>query len=93
MAGTDLTFSGLMVFGISLTDGITERGRLPFVTEGDVSSSSADCGRWWTDSTSMAKRSIFMEDYAYGIADEVLKVAAVSDLATVLQSVDLVDQP
>ena len=85
--GDTLTFSGLLVFDVSLETGITERGRMPFMDPGDAA--GTECGMWWTDSTSLVKRSIFMDEYAYGISDDVLNVAALADLPTVLQSVAL----
>lgn len=88
--GNEFEFAGLVVFDVSLENGLTERGRLPFATPADVDAGqSRDCAVWWTDATSLVKRSIFMEDYAIGLSDEWLKVAALSDLGTVLSSVPL----
>jgi hypothetical protein len=87
--GTELTFSGLIVFDVSLEEGIAEHGRMPFVDPLDAT--GTDCGQWWTNSTSLVKRSIFMDEFAYGISDTQLKVAALSELSEVLQSVALVD--
>ena len=85
---TNLTFAGLMAFDISLDTGITEHGRLPFLDTSTVSASS-DCNKWWTDSKSLVKRSIFMDDYIYGLSDAQLRVAALSSMSSVLQSVPL----
>lgn len=87
--GDELTFSGLMVFDVSLETGIVERGRLPFVEPEQAAGSGASCGTWWTDSTSLVKRSIFMEDFAYGLSDSRLKVAQVDALSDVLSDVSL----
>jgi hypothetical protein len=100
--GNELTFSGLMVFDVSLQDGITERGRVPFVdaeaspdagTGPDAGYYDYDsgCSQWWTNSTSLVKRSIFMDEFVFGIADTQLKVAALEDLGKILQTVALVD--
>ncbi|MBI5538194.1 MAG: beta-propeller domain-containing protein [Deltaproteobacteria bacterium] len=86
--GDKLTFAGLMVFDVSLASGIAEHGRMPFTDAADATKYSA-CGSWWTDATSSVKRSIFMGDYAIGISDGEFKVAALSDLDTVLQSIPL----
>ncbi|HOU91762.1 MAG TPA: beta-propeller domain-containing protein, partial [Polyangiaceae bacterium] len=91
VAGTDLTFSGLMVFEVSLEAGITEVGRMPFVSPAGAAGTS--CGTWWTDSTSLVKRSIFMDEFTFGISDELLNVAATADLGSVLRSVPLVAEP
>ncbi len=88
--GNEFEFAGLVVFDVSLESGINERGRLPFATPADADAAAPlDCGRWWTDASSLVKRSIFMEDYAIALSDDWLKAAALDDLATVLRSVQL----
>jgi hypothetical protein len=87
--GDKLTFSGLMVFDVSLQSGITEKGRMPFVSPSQVSGIS--CSNWWSSSTSDVKRSIFMDDYAVGISDSLYQVAPLSDLSNVLKSLPLLD--
>jgi uncharacterized secreted protein with C-terminal beta-propeller domain len=87
----DLTFAGLMVFDISLDTGITEHGRLPFLDPSTVSA-SANCDEFWTDSKSLVKRSIFMDDWVYGLSDAQLRVAALANMSSVLQSLPLVSQ-
>jgi hypothetical protein len=104
--GDKLTFSGLMVFDVSLEDGITERGRMPFLDIPAVSAEAAaspgsgatpvpvtpvqgaTCGSWWTNSTSLVKRSIFMDNFALGISDAKLSVASLSALSNVIKSVE-----
>lgn len=90
--GDKLTFSGLMVFDVSLESGVKERGRMPFVDTERVNASwgpSATCSNWWASSTSDVKRSIFMDDYAIGISDTLYQVAPLSNLSTVMQSLPL----
>lgn len=95
--GDELTFSGLMVFDVSLEDGITERGRMPFVDVEKTSTgaqpatgaAATSCGAWWTNSTSLVKRSIFMDNFALGISDTTLNVASLSKLSDVIGSVSL----
>ena len=87
--GQNLTFAGLMVFDVSLDTGIVEHGRLPFLDPSTVSA-SASCDEWWTDSKSLVKRSIFMDDWIYGLSDAQLRVAALSNMSSVLQTVALV---
>ncbi len=81
-----MTFSGLMVFDISLEKGIAEHGRMPFVLPSSV---TAGCSSWWSSSTSDVKRSIFMDDFAIGISDSQYQVAPLSDLSGVLQTLPL----
>jgi hypothetical protein len=97
--GNGLTFSGLMVFDVSLEGGIVERGRLPFVDTSvsagqsqpatTIGSAGASCGAWWTNAASLVKRSLFMDDVAVGISDSKLKAARLSALSDVLATVSL----
>jgi uncharacterized secreted protein with C-terminal beta-propeller domain len=77
--GTDLTFSGLIVYDVSLDQGIQEHGR---VAHPDSSGGydNAKCQSWWTSSTSNVQRSIFMDDFVYSIAPDVLRVQQLSDM-------------
>ncbi|HEX6245951.1 MAG TPA: beta-propeller domain-containing protein [Polyangiales bacterium] len=86
--GSKLTFSGLMVFDVSLQSGIKERGRMPFVSA-EESARVADCNSWWTQGGSAVKRSIFLDDYAAGISDTFYKVAPLSKLNAPVASVSL----
>jgi hypothetical protein len=86
-----LTFSGLLVFDVSLEDGIVERGRMPFVDAQQAApagAAGASCGTWWSSSTSLVKRSIFMDDFALGISDAKLNVANLGELSKILASVN-----
>ncbi len=94
--GDTLTFSGLMVFDVSLETGITEHGRMPFVTPESVEQTYGtgySCSTWWANSTSDVKRSIFMDDYAVGISDTLYQVAPLSTLSDVVHSLSLVESP
>ena len=88
---TNMTFAGLMAFDISLDTGISEHGRLPFVDPSSVKASD-NCDKWWTDSKSLVKRSIFMDDFVYGLSDTQLRVAGLSSMSSVLQSVPLMSK-
>jgi hypothetical protein len=86
--GDELTFAGLMAFDISLEKGITEHGRLPFI-DPSTTTSGESCGKWWTDAKSLVKRSIFMDDFVYGISDAQLRVAGLGAMTTPLATVPL----
>jgi hypothetical protein len=88
--GDVLSFSGLMVFDVSLASGIVERGRMPFVSPASAAQVSS-CNAWWTQGGSEVKRSIFMDDYAIGISDTRYKVAPLTKLGTALASLPLVE--
>jgi hypothetical protein len=87
-----LSFAGLMAFDISLDTGIAEHGRLPFIEQSGLPSGSTDCNKWWTDSKSLVKRSIFMDDFIYALSDAQLRVAALASMSSVLQSVPLLSK-
>ena len=89
--GSQLTFGGLAVFDVSLASGITERGRLPFVDPAQAVASGASCGVWWSDSTSLVKRSIFMDDFVLGLSATQLRAASLADLSTVIATLPLID--
>jgi hypothetical protein len=38
--------------------------------------------QWWTNSHSLVKRSIFMDDWIHGLTDTQLRVAALSNMMT-----------
>lgn len=87
--GDNLSFSGLVVFDVSLEDGITERGRMSFLPEDAavLNAAGTTCGQWWSSSTSLVKRSIFMDDFVYGLSDTQLRVAGLDSMDEVLASV------
>jgi hypothetical protein len=88
---TNLTFAGVMAFDVSLDKGISEHGRLPFVDASTVSATD-NCDKWWTESKSLVKRSIFMDDFIYGLSDTQLRVASLPTMSSVLATVPLVSQ-
>jgi hypothetical protein len=92
--GTEMTFSGLIAFDVSLETGFTEHGRLPFADPTktyDYSSYGGECSAWWSSSTSNVKRSIFFDDYLVGLSDAELRVAHLDTLSTPLASLPLTD--
>jgi uncharacterized secreted protein with C-terminal beta-propeller domain len=89
--GTDLTFSGLMLFDIDAESGIHERGRVAHALP-DLSQTpygAGGCNQWWSQSSTDVKRSIFMDDWVYSISDQLLQVQALSALGSDLASIDL----
>jgi uncharacterized secreted protein with C-terminal beta-propeller domain len=88
---TNLTFAGLMAFDVSLDTGIVEHGRMPFLDTSTVSASD-NCDKWWTDSKSLVKRSIFMDDFVYGLSDTQMRVSNLATMSSVLESLALVSK-
>jgi hypothetical protein len=67
--GEQMTFSGLMLFGVTLEQGFDLRGKVDFPPGQDVS-----CGNWWTNGSSAVKRSVVIENFVYSLSDDLLKV-------------------
>jgi hypothetical protein len=82
--GDTLTFSGLMVFNTSIDTGFSEHGRIPHTI-----GSGESCGNWWTDATSVVKRSLFLDRFVYSLSDAELKVRSIDALSTELVTVPL----
>ncbi len=92
--GTEMTFSGIMAFDISVANGITEHGRMPFADPSqtyDYSYYGGDCSQWWSGSTSNVKRSIFFDDYLFGLSASELRVGQLGQLSTPLVTLPLTD--
>lgn len=81
--GTNMTFSGLLVYDVNTASGFARRGGLPF------SGSGSTCSNWWTDASSVVERSIVMDNFIYALSGTTLKVAEVNQLASPLASVNL----
>jgi hypothetical protein len=72
--GNSLTFSGLLVYDVSVARGFK---RLGGVNHGTV---GANCGTWWANANSMVKRSVFVDDLVYSIAMDRAKVQKMGHL-------------
>jgi uncharacterized secreted protein with C-terminal beta-propeller domain len=91
--GDLMTFSGLLVYEVTAEDGFAPLGRIPHgepepEPETEESYSGA-CNNWWTKGHSKVKRSIFMDDYVYSIADDLINISAVQDLEHPVAAIDL----
>jgi hypothetical protein len=89
--GTDLTFSGLLVYDVSVGEGLSRVGGVDHFDpekEPDV-----HCNNWWTHSNSIVQRSIFMsdpaEDFVYSIARDEILIASLEDLEAPIKKVSL----
>jgi hypothetical protein len=66
--GTELAFSGLLVYDVSVEKGFTRQGGVDHGKHGE------SCSTWWSNATSSVKRSVFLDDLVYSIATDRLKV-------------------
>ena len=84
--GTDMTFSGLIVYDVSIDKGFSERGRVANPPSNGQYNDSL-CQNWWTNASSEIKRSIFMDDFVYALSPDVVHVQDTrslgQDIATV----------
>lgn len=88
--GTSMTFTGLLVYRVTVEDGFQRIGGIPHAPP---SYDTNACGNWWTQSNSHVKRSVFMSDHAdtwvYSIALDKIQVSNLEDLEHPVASVHL----
>ena len=90
-----MTFNGLMVYRVTVDGGFEALGGIAHPLEApdpddvDAWSGTATCSSWWSRGTTPVKRSVFMEDFAYSVADGLVQVAGIGALDDVLQSIYL----
>jgi uncharacterized secreted protein with C-terminal beta-propeller domain len=81
--GDNMTFSGLYLYDVSLDSGFQLLGGVAHPpAAGYQGYSGALCRNWWSDASSLVKRSIVMDDYVLSLTDREIKINAASDLAT-----------
>lgn len=79
--GTNMTFSGLMVFGVNASSGFSETGRIAHPQTASGGYNSGGCGNWWTNASSLVKRSIFMDNWVYSVSDKEIRIADINNLS------------
>lgn len=82
--GTNMTFSGLMVFDATVANGFAEHGRVPATIPSTVT-----CSNWWANATSAVKRSLFLDNYVYSVSDTELRVRDINAMSTELVTLPL----
>jgi uncharacterized secreted protein with C-terminal beta-propeller domain len=66
--GDTLAFSGLVVYRVDVGTGFERLGGV------DHGTKNVTCSRWWSQASSQVKRSIFLDELVYSIADDRVKV-------------------
>jgi uncharacterized secreted protein with C-terminal beta-propeller domain len=74
--GKTATFSGLLVYRVSLHSGFSRLGGI------DHGAKGVSCASWWSRSTSAVKRSMFLDELVYSIAGDRVKVQKLGALGT-----------
>ena len=87
--GERMTFSGLLVYRASTRLGFEQLGGVAHRQPETEDTYWNACSNWWTDSNSIVKRSIFMDDYVFSITEDEIKVDSVFELGTDLSVIDL----
>jgi uncharacterized secreted protein with C-terminal beta-propeller domain len=82
----EMTFSGLMVYGVTAEDGFSLTGQVAHPPGQGIG-----CDNWWTEASTQVKRSVFMEDFVYSISESRVKVNAVGALDSDLAELSLFD--
>jgi len=68
--GDNMSFNGLMIYNVTANDGFNYLGGVDHQIEGS-------CSNWWTNANSGVKRSIFMDDYVYSVAEHEIRIQKV----------------
>ena len=89
--GDIMTFSGLMVYNVTAEDGFAYVGGIPHERPETQDDNWGACNNWWTQSNSKVKRSIFMDDYVYSIALDLINVSQIDDLGNPVAAIELVE--
>lgn len=87
--GDIMTFSGLMVYNVTVEDGFSLLGGISHVDPETPDSYSGFCHNWWTRSNSIVKRSVIMDDYVYSVAMDAIRIAHKDSLNAPVAVVDL----
>jgi uncharacterized secreted protein with C-terminal beta-propeller domain len=87
--GDIMTFSGLMVYRVTIKGGFSYLGGVSHEEPETEEHHWGACSNWWTESNSKVKRSIFMDDYVYSIALDLIKINHLDHLGFDLASIDL----
>ena len=85
--GSQMSFSGLIVWNTSVESGFSERGRVSHPVASSQPQNS--CYSWWTSPNSWVKRSIIMDDYVYSISGDRIKINHLDALPNDVMSLTL----
>jgi hypothetical protein len=86
---TGVSFSGLLVYRVTVDGGFTLLGGVSHPLARQETFSGSSCWSWWTQSTSLVKRSVFLEDFVFSLTTDELRVQDTRALGVDLARVDL----
>ncbi len=90
--GSEMTFSGLMVYDTTVANGFSLRGKVahPESVQNDSPYyNSAACSSWWTNAKSEVRRSIIMDDYVFSVSERRIKVNNLNALSNDITEIPL----
>jgi hypothetical protein len=79
--GTEMTFSGLLIYDVTTENGFLRLVGISHVDPGSEESFYV-CSNWWTRSNSIVKRSIFMNDYVFSVALDQIRISSLANLGS-----------
>ncbi|MBX3191271.1 MAG: beta-propeller domain-containing protein [Labilithrix sp.] len=89
--GANMTFSGLMVYGVTPGGGFEARGRVAHPNGQYGSYESSACMNWWTNASSEVRRSIIMDDFVFSVSNRRIKVNDLRALGDDVKEIPLED--
>lgn len=86
-----LSFSGVVAIDVSLQSGFAELGRLeePYPAEQTGFQYGGACSDWWTDSNSVVRRTVVLDDFLYAVSESRVRIQNLTSLGTDIKVVDL----
>ena len=88
-----MTFSGVQLYRVDIEDGFALQGGVSHPYVDPYSSAQyalgGACSNWWTQASSIVKRSVFMDDFVYSISDRRVKVSDLRELSQEVADVPL----
>jgi hypothetical protein len=69
-----MTFSGLMVYRVTPAGGFSHVGDVAHAEPEPLGVYDGRCSSWWTQSTSLVERSLFLEDFVYSFTRREVRV-------------------
>jgi hypothetical protein len=76
---------------VTVESGFEYLGGVPHEAPETVDNYYGACSNWWTNSNSQVKRSIFMDDYVYSIAMDLINISEINDLSHPVNAIQLVE--
>jgi len=94
--GSQMTFSGLMVYDTTAASGFSLRGKVAHPNsssqndpQNDLGYYDLGCSNWWTNASSEVRRSIIMDDFVFSVSTTRIKVNDLNALSTDIKEISI----